>query len=327
MNKPVIFSTSLVPNLLQHVLVGLGVGRFQDIVNPAYQGELDAWIQSNIKSKFSHEFQKIEGVSSSTWFALLYQIPAYLAGDSVTSLLDVLEMMRTETPLDVISRFPEKQKLVNEYIPHHAFAQYVGFSGSPSTFWSGILTDFIEAVKNGHEQSYKEMWNDIRPKLDLKKQTLRDQYFSEYDWIGWWEERTGIQFPYPHFNVELIDTTTTQGTSLLAERDGFYAYADPLKIVTVVSHEICTHLLYNRQTIENEITGPLIEEDLERYLRTVEVVSWATNREIIRRQGYSWTMEKSFDWIGKAKDDVASVIEEETTFWEIMAKGFKIMET
>ncbi len=323
MEKPVIVSVSLVPNLLQHVLVGIGVGRFQDMVNPSYREEMETWVQCDIQSKFSHEFQKIEGISSSTWFALLYQIPAYLSDDNIDSLVNVLEMLSTDAPLEVIGRFPEKAKLVQEYIPDDAFAQYVGFEGDPTSEWSDIIADFIEAVQSGYERTFAQKWEYIRTSLEEIGKSLMDTYFVDFDWIEWWERRTGITFPYPCFNVELIDITTTQGTSLLAERDGFYAHADALKIATVVSHEIGTHLMYNRQAISNKLTGPLIRKDLERYLRTVEVLSWATNREVIEQQDLTWTMENSFDWLGDRKDRVASVLDDTTNYWELMSKGFE----
>ncbi len=325
MKKPVLVSVSLVPNLLQHTLVGVGVGRFQDMVNPLYREEYEAWVQCDIRSRFTQEFHKIEGVSSSTWFALLYQIPAYLAEDNLDSLLYVLDMLSTDDPLDVISRFPEKEEFVQQYIPKKAFEQYVGFSGDPPDPWPDIIADFIEAIKSGYERTFTQKWKGIESALEEVAQVLRLDYFSTFDWIDWWEKRTQIEFPYPHFNVELIDTTVTQGTSLLAERDGFYAHTDPLKIATVVSHEICTHLLYNKQAIENEITAPLIKMDLERYLRTVEIISWATNREVIKHQDLSWTMGNSFDWIGPAKDDVAKVKDEASDYWSIMARGFERM--
>jgi len=326
MKKPVIVSVSLIPNLLQHVLVGIGVGRFHDMVNPAYREEVNSWVQCDIRSKFTHEFQKIEGVSSSTWFALLYQIPAYLADDNVDSLLDILDMLSTDAPIEVISRFPEKARLVQEYIPSHAFHHYVGFEGDPPSKWSDVLADFTEAVRSGYECSYEEKWKEIKPKLEEIGTNLNESYFADFDWIEWWERRTGIEFPYPCFNIELIDTTTTQGTSLLAERDGFYAHSEPLMIATVVSHEICTHLLYNRQMIENELTAPLIKKDLERYLRTAEILSWATNHEVISEQGLSWVMENSFDWLGEAKDDVAAVINRDSPYPNLMVKGFERMK-
>jgi len=325
MKKPVIVSTSMVPNLLQHVLVGIGIGKFHDMVNPMYKEEIQSWIHCDIRSKFTHKFQKIEGISSSTWFALLYQIPAYLSDDNVDSLLTVLEMLSTDNPLEVISRFPEKEKKIREYIPRQEFHNYVGFKGDPSETWTEIIGDFISAIRSGYEKTFQEKWNTIKPNLTKIGSELVKEFFSNFDWIKWWEERTSIKFPYSEFNVELIDTTTTQGTSLLAERDGFYAHSDSLKIATVVSHEICTHLLYNRQAMENAITAPLIKKDLESYLRTVEIISWATNKEVIQEQNLDWTMATAFDWLGDIRDDVAGVLDKTTNHWKLIEKGFERM--
>lgn len=120
---------------------------------------------------------------------------------------------------------------------------------------------------------------------------------------------------------------TTMGTSLLAERDGFYAHGDSVKLVTMISHEVCTHLLFSSECFRNEKIASLIREDLERYLRVVEAVSWATNRDLIDELGLKWTMEKAFDWVGPIKEKIADLVYEKNlrNYWKIMREGFKLM--
>lgn len=325
--KPIEVSVSMNPNLLQHTLVGLGVGRFREMVNPSYQNECDTWIQSHFLIEKLSEFREIEGVSSSTWFALLYQIPAYLAEDNVDALIHTLEKLSSNDPWEVVGQFPKKKKLVQKYMPQEEFHRYVGFQGYPSKEWSLTLKKYIDAIRDAYDRMYFVRWMNLKTKLTEISSSLQNQFFSSFDWINWWEKRTGLEFPYPRFSVELIDTTITQGTSLLAERDGFYAHADPLEIATVVSHEIATHLLYNSQAISNQTISPLIKQDLERYLRTVEVVSWVLNKEIIQEMGLRWTMERSFDWIGPSKEQIIDVIsrDDHYTFWDLMAEAYDKM--
>ncbi|MGD9395314.1 MAG: hypothetical protein PVJ05_02700 [Candidatus Thorarchaeota archaeon] len=327
MNKPVIIEANLVPNLLQFTLVGLEAGDFHKIAHPPYRDEYDLWISKEKKDLFVDVFGKLQGVSSSTWFALLYQIPAYLSQDSLDSLLQVIELLSKEDSRLVMDEYPEKAAMVERYIPKDDFQRYVGFEGKPIEPWPAILRAYSDVVEDVHNRLYEERWKTIKPSLETVQQKLVDDYYRSFDWISWWEKRTGIEFVYPLFQVELIDAMTTMGTSLLAERDGFYAHADPLRITTMISHEICTHMLFSADALRSDIVGSLIKEDLERYLRTVEVISWSTNKEVIHELGFDWTMEKSFDWIGPQKDKVASLVREKDVedYWHLMEKGYSLM--
>ncbi|MBN2228139.1 MAG: hypothetical protein JW779_01005 [Candidatus Thorarchaeota archaeon] len=66
---------------------------------------------------------------------------------------------------------------------------------------------------------------------------------------------------------------------------------------------------------------------MERYLRVVEAVSWATNRDLIDELGLKWTMEKAFDWVGPIKEKIADLVYEKNlrNYWKIMREGFKLM--
>ncbi len=276
---------------------------------------------------FSDVFSKLEGVSSSTWFALLYQIPAYLADDSLDSLLEVIGLLSKQDARLVIEGYPEKSVLIERYIPKSDFHMYLGFKGKPTGSWPKLLQAFSDIVEETYNNLYAKRWEIIKPSLVTVSQQLSRDFLGGFDWINWWEERTGINFVYPHFQVELIDAMTTMGTSLLAERDGFYAHADPIRIATMISHEICTHMLFSKDALTNDVVGPLMRENLEQYLRTVEVISWATNREVIDELGWEWTMEKSFDWIGPQKDKVAALVGNMRTddYWDIMKEGYFLM--
>ena len=327
MNKPIIVESNLVPNLLQFTLVGLEAGGFHKMAHPPYRDECSSWISQDHKDLFSDAFSKLEGVSSSTWFALLYQIPAYLAEDSLDSLLEVIDLLSSQNAKSVIHRHSEKAALIERYIPMSDFKMYLGFDGEPTETWSKLLSAYSGIVEDIYNRLYRERWKVIRPSLESMQKKLLEDFLNDFDWISWWEERTGIEFVYPLFQVELIDAMTTMGTSLLAERDGFYAHVDPLRIATMVSHEICTHMLFSADALKNDVVSPLIREDLEKYLRTVEVISWATNKEIIHSLDWDWTMESSFDWIGPQKDKVALLVEDSDSenYWNLMRKGYSIM--
>jgi hypothetical protein len=327
MNKPVIIEFNLVPNLLQFTLVGLEAGGFQKMAHPEYREEYMSWVSQEKRDFFSDAFGKLEGVSSSTWFALLYQIPAYLADDSLDSLLQVIEQLGNLDSRSVIGDYPEKVAMIERYIPKDYFQMYIGFEGNPIEPWPTILRAYSGVIEDIYNRLYRERWKTIKPRLDIVKQTLVDDHFDGFDWIAWWEQKTGIEFVYPRFQVELIDAMTTMGTSLLAERDGFYAHAVPLQIATMISHEICTHMLFSADALTNDVVSQLIKENLERYLRTVEVVSWATNKKLIDELGLDWTMERSFDWIGPQKDKVASLVQESNPedYWQLMREGYSLM--
>ena len=327
MVKPIVVESSFIPNLLQFTLVGLEAGGFHKMAHPPYRDECSSWISQKQKNLFSDVFSKLEGVSSSTWFALLYQIPAYLAEDSLDSLIEVIQLLSRRDTISVIEEYPKKTALIERYIPLCDFMMYLGYDGAPTKAWSELLIAYSEIVEDIYNRLYAERWTSIRTSLESVKNNLLDGYLGGFDWIGWWEDRTGIDFVYPLFQVELIDAMTTMGTSLLAERDGFYAHASSLKIATMVSHEICTHMLFSADALKNDVVAPLIREDLENYLRTVEVFSWAINKELIQSRDLDWTMESSFDWIGPNKDRVASLIEKDSeTHWELMREGYSLMK-
>ncbi len=327
MNKPIVVESNLVPNLLQFILVGLEAGGFHKMAHPAYRDEYSLWISQERRDFFSDVFSKLEGVSSSTWFALLYQIPAYLADDTLDSLLDVIGLLSKQDTRSVIERYPEKAVLIERYIPKSDFHMYLGFKGKPIGSWPKLLQVFSDIVEETYNNLYAERWKIIKPSLVTVSQQLNSDFLGGFDWVNWWEERTGISFVYPHFQVELIDAMTTMGTSLLAERDGFYAHVDPIRIATMISHEICTHMLFSKDALTNDVVGPLMRDNLEQYLRTVEVISWATNREFVDELGWKWTMEKSFDWIGPQKDKVSALVGnmEVEDYWDIMREGYSLM--
>lgn len=327
MNKPVVVESNLIPNLLQFTLVGLEASDFHKMAHPAYREECSTWISQKQKDLFSDVFSKLEGVSSSTWFALLYQIPAYLADDSLDSLLEVIHLLSSEDSKSVIERYPKKAVLIQKYIPKDNFRMYLGFDGKPTEHWSKLLNAYSVIVEDSYNRLYANRWKTIKPTLEAVAKTLTIDYLREFDWVGWWEEKTGIDFVYPLFRVELIDAMTTMGTSLMAERDGFYAHVDPLRIITMISHEICTHMLFSADALTNNLVSPLIKKDLERYLRTVEIISWATNREIIDYLGLKWTMENSFDWIGPQKNKVGALVNKmkNDDYWHIMKEGYSLM--
>lgn len=327
MKKPIFVEANMVPNLLQFVLVGLEAGDFHKMAHLPYREECVTWISQEQKDLFAEAFSNLKGVSSSTWFALLYQIPSYLAEDSLDSLLGVLDLLGNNDTISVIERYPKKCDLIWRYIPKSDFHMYTGFKGRLTEFWSRLLDTYSDIVEDVFERIYSDRWEIIKSSLDSVIEILGTDYLNKIDWISWWENRTGIEFVYPQFQVEMIDAMTTMGTSLLAERDGFYAHANPLKITTMISHEICTHMLFSSSALTNNVVAPLIKEDLEQYLRTVEIISWATNKELIDELGLDWTMEKSFDWIGSQKGSIASLVKDSqfSDYWEIMEKGYSLM--
>ncbi|MBD3407881.1 MAG: hypothetical protein GF411_17305 [Candidatus Lokiarchaeota archaeon] len=323
--KSLEYTVNLLPNLVQHTLAGMKIGRYHEILNPKYEDEYEDWIRRDLK--VLPDLGKIEGVSSTTWFALLYQIPVYLASDDLASLLDIYDMLTVNPTYEVIRLFLDKQIIIEKFIPESKFHTYLGYSGKPPSPWPEVIQQFSDAVTYTYDSVYRKRWQKISPELEKKAELLSTKYAKRIDWIGWWEERTNIKFPYDTFQIELIDSVRTMGTSLLADRDGFYARTSAEKISNNVSHEIGTHIMYNTHAILSDEVGSLIEEDMERYLRTVEVLSWALNRELHQNNNLEWTMDNAFQWI-EVRDEVAAVADEfrKGSFLNALAKGYSVME-
>jgi hypothetical protein len=324
--RPVKAVVSEIPNLLQSLLVGLRIGGFDEIARDDRKAQIQEHLQDESIRAFQSHFDSLEGVSSSTWFALLYQIPAYLAED-IDSLQSILDKLRDTHPLKIINEFPEKKEMVSRYMPSDEFKRYCGFEGSVPEPWPDILTEYREIAVRFYDNWYKDEWKDVSELLEKARTELKP-IFRKHDWIAAWEEKTSIEFPYPWFIVELIDPTTTQGTSLLADRDGFYAHVTPLMVVTMVSHEICTHLLYNSTAINHSQVRPLIQKNLERYLRANELVSWSLNEQVMADMSYDWVMSDSFQWMGDVREDVRKLVGdmEGVSAWEIIKEAYSLMQ-
>jgi hypothetical protein len=94
-------------------------------------------------------------------------------------------------------------------------------------------------IKQIYDRDYLKRWKEVQKKLEEKRIILASS-FEEVDIMSSWEEMIQVPFPFPCFEVELIDTVTTMGNSLLAERDGFYAHAPKEMLINIISHEIGT---------------------------------------------------------------------------------------
>lgn len=325
MKKPVNIQSNRIPNLLQSTLVALRIGNFDKIANPENREAIVDCVTEGDRIEFQNTFKELSGVSSSTWFALLYQIPAYLAEDNVDSLKKVLYMRRYQHPWEVISKLPQKRALVESYMPESEFERYVGFEGPPPPPWPLLLNRYLEMVLRVYDEWFETAWHNLMEMMSVQAELV--PVFDQHDWIEVWEKKVDIDFPYPRFDVELTVPVTTQGTSLLAERDGFYAFAEPLSITTMVSHEICTHLLFNSEAISHPTVGSFIEADMERYLRANELVSWSLNKHVMEQFGFEWTMKDSFEWMGETRNKIRTLVSnmQTATGWELIESAYNVV--
>jgi hypothetical protein len=117
------------------------------------------------------------------------------------------------------------------------------------------------------------------------------------------------------------------GTSLLAERDGFFAHSDPLVIISMISHEIGTHMFYSSHIMNNDLIGPLMRKDMESYLKGLEVISWATNRKAMEKLQITWVMQNAFEWLGEDRDTIANLVNAHTdgSYWGLLHKAYNIL--
>jgi hypothetical protein len=81
--------------------------------------------------------------------------------------------------------------------------------------------------------------------------------------------------------------------------------------------------------MKNDLIGPLIREDMESYLRGLEVISWATNRKVIEQRGIKWVLQKAFEWLGEDREVIANLVNKHTSesYWELLSKSYEIVHT
>jgi hypothetical protein len=273
---------SMVPNLLTHSLIALELEpKFLSRINPDYKSKYKDWASKFEKESLEDLKFAIEGVSSNANFAFLYQIPAYLTQDTIQSLRKTLELLSTHTLEQFIEYYPGKKQKLEAYVPKQLISKVWGINNENLTSIQETFpsyTDIIEALYNRY---FHKRWMGIEKSLENKKRFLVQNYFIVNDWIGMWEKITEIYFPYSSFQVVLIDALATYGTSILAEKDVFYAHGPTELLVSMISHEIGTHILFNTYTLMNKGVAELVSQGLETYLKGNELLAWSINKQIL----------------------------------------------
>ncbi len=323
-------NVSLVPNLLTHSLIALRLEpKFLSRINPEYDSEYKTWASENEIESLNDLRFAIEGVSSNANFAFLYQIPAYFSHDNIQSLIETLDLLSSHTLEEFLEQYPRKKQNLEAYVPKELISTVWGINDENLTRIKEKLPDYADLVETIYHRDYQKRWKRIEEKLGEKRTFLEKNYFDKMDWIGEWEKVTRIDFPYKSFDVELIDALATYGTSILAERDGFYPYGPTDLLVSIISHEIGTHILFNTYTLLNKGIEEMIRQDLETYLKGNELLTWSINKHILEYFGVESSrdnnMFKSLEPMRtQIKKNVAS--QEIQDIAELFKTSFNIMQ-
>jgi len=311
--KKIVFSCNPIVNLILHVICCFDPSFPR---KPIYAEKAQEWLQPDEKKYFEDNFRSEQTgkVSSTGDFAFLFQIPAYFSADTIESLGEVVELMKTGTLTKLKDHFPEKRMLLDAYLPEHLQRLFFEKAIKKRNNCEKTLYNYGKILENVYERFYGDYWKTIVPVMDKRADLLNEKYFSKYNVIELWEEKTCLQFPYTEFVVELADPISSLGTSLMAERGAFSHWVSLEEIFTVISHEIGTHIFFQTSSFMSPSYAKIFESNAEETLRIVEALSYLTNLGIWKEEkilsvGYSGTFEKHFS-------DEIETLQRHWSFWE-----------
>ncbi|NIQ04771.1 MAG: hypothetical protein GWO20_03270 [Candidatus Korarchaeota archaeon] len=116
---------SLVPNLLIHSIVALELEpKWISNLKPAYRDVYTNWTVDREKESLKDLRFAIEGVSNNVRFALLYQIPAYFAQDTIQSLISTIHFLGSNDLEPFLEAYPEKRENLFSYVPFELVPPY-----------------------------------------------------------------------------------------------------------------------------------------------------------------------------------------------------------
>lgn len=320
---------SLVPNLLMHSIIALELEpKWISNLKPAYRDIYTNWALDSEKESLKDLGFAIEGISSNVRFALLYQIPAYFAQDTIQSLISTIYRLVSKDLESFLEDYPEKRKNLFSYVPFEFIPTVWGEDCFHLQTYSEDLRNYARAVEKIFYREYQNKWKKIKTNLQDVKKELTTQCFQDIDWIGKWEEFTNITFPYDTFDVELIDSLTTYGTSILAEKDGFYAFGPEKLLVSMISHEIGTHILFNTYTLKNKGVDKLIQQNVETFFTANELLAWSINMHFLQDlKKESKRYEKIFSSLEPMKSKIQEMVQanKEKEIQVLLKNSFEIM--
>lgn len=279
MGKKIVFNFNPVVNLILHVLCCADPSFPR---KPIYDERSGEWMMRAERKFFEDNFrmEQTGKVSTTAHFAVLYQIPGYFSSTDLGSLKEVLESMKGGRLATLKYRFPEKGAMLDRYMPEK---YQETFYGKPLSLVEGEVIDRYGSILGEvYERFYREHWGSISAEMSERAVLLQDRYIENHDVIGYWEEKTGLGYPYPSFVVELADPISTQGTSLMAERDSFSHWAPPERVFGMISHEVGTHIFIQTRHLGDHHLGKLFAEAPENTIRMVEALSYLLNLDMWR---------------------------------------------
>ena len=291
MEKKVIFSINPIVNLILHV---------QCCIDPTlpsrnvYSEKLGDRLLIRERQFFEENFslEQTGKVSSTAHFALLFQIPAYFSSNDIESLRKTVEVMKRGSLEELKKNFPEKGKYLDAYMPENL--QMITYDRPLKSTNAETIDTYGRILENIYDRYYRDHWETIVSELNKRREILRGKIPDDVDLIRKWEEKTRIEFPYPEFVVELAEPINTLGTSLIAERGAFSPWVQADRIITLVSHEVGTHTLFQEKTLSSPGLSEAFEKNPERLIRTIEGLSTMTNMEILDEEGIPISYTKKF---------------------------------
>ncbi|MFX0066876.1 MAG: hypothetical protein ACFFC7_32485 [Candidatus Hermodarchaeota archaeon] len=302
MEKKIIPSFNPIVNLLLHAICC-----FDDSFprKPIYAEKAEEWLISSEKKFFADNFrlEQTGKVSSTAQFALLFQIPAYFSTDTLNSLKEVIDLMKNQSLSLLKQHFPKKGALIDRYTPKQFQALLFEESIKKQKNCEEVLDKYAEILENVYERFYIDYWKTLLPDVNQKIKLLHEEYFKRTNLIELWERKSRLEFPYPTFVVELADPISSLGTSLMAERDAFSSWVNIEKLITLISHEIGTHIFFQTYCLQIPEFTAIFNNNAEKTIRIIEAFSSLLNLDIGKELNWPIGYSKQFTDIFKNEVD------------------------
>jgi hypothetical protein len=156
--KEIIVSCNPVVNLLLHVICCADESFPR---SPVYAQKASEWLKRDEKRFFENNFtmEQTGKVSTTQSFAFLFQVPAYFSEDTIESLRQALELMKTSLA-NMKQQFPEKQKMLSCYMPERTQNEFFGQAFEKRRNREELLDDYYRILQSVYRRFYNALWQE-----------------------------------------------------------------------------------------------------------------------------------------------------------------------
>lgn len=286
MSREINFEFLPLPNLVMHILVSNDETTSNR--NPKYGDQFDKWLTLKQRTFLFDEIllKSPRTVETTGTFALLFQWPSYFSTEDIDSGFEVLELLAKKPLLSTLStEFPEKEDAISKFRSIDSLNKMLVNLPFTNQKLSKLLDKYIVLLKELWDETYCDLWKEIKKSLVDSATKLQQTYLMNFDFFSAWEEITGLIYPYSNFSVVGLDSANFLGTSLLAERDCFRMWGSLESIYRVIIHEIGTHTLIQNRTLTHEKWSDLVATKINNLLRLNEAYCAFKTDEVLKLVG------------------------------------------